>query len=237
MLRRWLTYVKDWVSSYVLIWKPTRLCKYIQLFFLLVQALVIDLWQVGGFLRVLWFTSSNKTDRNDITEIFLTVALNTISPLTSSRTRPQSLNLVSSDRIISSKNSTKSPSPHLSSSWQVAQQALIHCFQLSLSLVTVFVLTTSCQSLVCLFLSLPSFSKLFLIDQLHVFLSVLASMLYKSCSCPHVRHDLYPSPFFFLHNNFVISALLCNSSFAIVSSHLILNNCQRPTLSKNEYLF
>ena len=30
---------------------------------------VSDLRQVGGFLRVLWFSPSNKTDRHDITEI------------------------------------------------------------------------------------------------------------------------------------------------------------------------
>ena len=38
---------------------------------------VSDLRQVGGFLRV-FFT--NKTDRHDITEILLKVALNTITP-------------------------------------------------------------------------------------------------------------------------------------------------------------
>jgi hypothetical protein len=35
-----------------------------------------DLWQVGGFLQ---FPSPIKTDRQDITEIFLKVALNTIN--------------------------------------------------------------------------------------------------------------------------------------------------------------
>jgi hypothetical protein len=35
-----------------------------------------DLWQVGGFLR---FPSPIKTDRHDITEILLKVALNTIN--------------------------------------------------------------------------------------------------------------------------------------------------------------
>jgi hypothetical protein len=35
-----------------------------------------DLWQVGGFLQ---FPSPIKTDRHDITEIFLKVALNTIN--------------------------------------------------------------------------------------------------------------------------------------------------------------
>ena len=39
---------------------------------------VSDLWQVGGFLRVLRFPPPNKTDRHDITEILLKVALNTI---------------------------------------------------------------------------------------------------------------------------------------------------------------
>jgi hypothetical protein len=41
---------------------------------------VSDLWQVGGFLH--WGTpvsSTNKTDSNDITEILLIVALNTIN--------------------------------------------------------------------------------------------------------------------------------------------------------------
>jgi len=38
---------------------------------------VSDLQQVGGFLRVLTpFSSTNKTNRNDIIEIFLKVALN-----------------------------------------------------------------------------------------------------------------------------------------------------------------
>ena len=43
------------------------------------------LWQVGGFLRVLRFSpgnpvsSTNKNDCHDITEIFLNVALNTIT--------------------------------------------------------------------------------------------------------------------------------------------------------------
>jgi hypothetical protein len=36
---------------------------------------VSDLRQVGGFLKV---SSTNKTDRHDITEILLKVALNTI---------------------------------------------------------------------------------------------------------------------------------------------------------------
>ena len=35
-----------------------------------------NLWQVGGFLRV---SSTNKTDRHDITEILLKVELNTIN--------------------------------------------------------------------------------------------------------------------------------------------------------------
>jgi hypothetical protein len=37
---------------------------------------VSDLRQVGGFL---WFSSTNKTDSHDITEILLKVVLNTIS--------------------------------------------------------------------------------------------------------------------------------------------------------------
>ena len=40
---------------------------------------VSDLRQVGGFLRVLQFPSPNKTDRYDITDILLKVALNTIA--------------------------------------------------------------------------------------------------------------------------------------------------------------
>ena len=35
--------------------------------------------QVGGFLLVLLVSSTNKTDRHDITEILLKVALNTIN--------------------------------------------------------------------------------------------------------------------------------------------------------------
>jgi hypothetical protein len=40
---------------------------------------VSDLRQVGGFPRVLWFPPPMKTDRHDITEILLKVALNTIN--------------------------------------------------------------------------------------------------------------------------------------------------------------
>ena len=40
-----------------------------------------DLWQVGGFLRVLLVSSTNKADRHDITEILLKVALSTINHL------------------------------------------------------------------------------------------------------------------------------------------------------------
>jgi hypothetical protein len=39
---------------------------------------VSDLPQVGGFLWALWFPTPNKTDRYDITELLLKVALNTI---------------------------------------------------------------------------------------------------------------------------------------------------------------
>jgi len=38
---------------------------------------VSDLRQVGGFLR---FSSTNKSDHHDITEILLKVTLNTITP-------------------------------------------------------------------------------------------------------------------------------------------------------------
>ena len=40
---------------------------------------VSKIWQVGGFLQVLWFPPSNKTDRYDITEILLKWVLNTIT--------------------------------------------------------------------------------------------------------------------------------------------------------------
>jgi hypothetical protein len=40
---------------------------------------VSNLRQVGGFLRVIRFPPPNKTDRHDITEILLKVALNTIT--------------------------------------------------------------------------------------------------------------------------------------------------------------
>jgi hypothetical protein len=40
---------------------------------------VSDLWQEGGFLQVLWFPPPIKTDRHDITEILLKVALNIIT--------------------------------------------------------------------------------------------------------------------------------------------------------------
>ena len=42
---------------------------------------VSDLRKVGGFLRVFCFTSTNTTDRHDIAEILLKVALNTITLL------------------------------------------------------------------------------------------------------------------------------------------------------------
>jgi hypothetical protein len=40
---------------------------------------VSDLWQVGGFLRILRFTSTNKTDCHELAEIVLKVALNTMT--------------------------------------------------------------------------------------------------------------------------------------------------------------
>jgi hypothetical protein len=36
-------------------------------------------YQSGDFLRVLWISLTNKTDRHDITKILLKVALNTIN--------------------------------------------------------------------------------------------------------------------------------------------------------------
>jgi hypothetical protein len=47
---------------------------------------VSNLRQVGGFLRVIRFPPPNKTDRHDITEILLKVALNTITAMTGIRT-------------------------------------------------------------------------------------------------------------------------------------------------------
>jgi hypothetical protein len=44
-----------------------------------VTKFVSDLQQIGGFLRVLRFSSVNKTDLHDITEILLKVALKTIN--------------------------------------------------------------------------------------------------------------------------------------------------------------
>ena len=41
---------------------------------------VSDLWQVGGFFPGTPVSSTNKTDRHDITEILLKVALNNITP-------------------------------------------------------------------------------------------------------------------------------------------------------------
>jgi hypothetical protein len=40
---------------------------------------VSDLWQVSGFLQILLVSTTNKTDHHNITEIFLKVALNTIT--------------------------------------------------------------------------------------------------------------------------------------------------------------
>jgi hypothetical protein len=42
--------------------------------------LVSDLRHIGGFLLVLPISSTNETDRHDITEILLKVALNTTKP-------------------------------------------------------------------------------------------------------------------------------------------------------------
>ena len=39
-----------------------------------------DLREISGFLRVLWVSSTNKTDHHDIIEILLKVALNTPNP-------------------------------------------------------------------------------------------------------------------------------------------------------------
>ena len=41
---------------------------------------VSELRQAGGFLRTLRFHPTNKTDRHDIAELLLKVALNTITP-------------------------------------------------------------------------------------------------------------------------------------------------------------
>jgi len=40
---------------------------------------VIDFRQFGGFLRVLRFPPTNKTDRYDITDILVKIVLNTIN--------------------------------------------------------------------------------------------------------------------------------------------------------------
>ena len=45
--------------------------------------------KVGGFLRVFRFPPPNKTDRHDITEILLKVALNTINQKTTSKNLPK----------------------------------------------------------------------------------------------------------------------------------------------------
>jgi hypothetical protein len=44
-----------------------------------VISFVSDLQQISGFLPVLGFPHTNKTDRHDITEIVLRVVLNTIT--------------------------------------------------------------------------------------------------------------------------------------------------------------
>ena len=40
---------------------------------------IIDLWQVCGFIRVLRVSYTNKTDRNDMPEILLKVAVSAIT--------------------------------------------------------------------------------------------------------------------------------------------------------------
>jgi len=56
----------------IICWRMARHTRYVIKF-------VSDWRQVGGFLRVLWFLSPIKTDRHDITEISLKVALNAIT--------------------------------------------------------------------------------------------------------------------------------------------------------------
>ena len=60
--------------------KPCPISAYRQVYSIqhYVIKFVNDLRQIGGFLRVLRFSSTNKTDRRDITDILLKVALNTI---------------------------------------------------------------------------------------------------------------------------------------------------------------
>jgi hypothetical protein len=78
-------------------------------------------------------------------------------------------------------------SPHISSSRQVAHQALIHWIHLSLSLATV----VAFPQLFIPSLSLPSFVMLIFFVQLYCSLQVASSKLfYKSCCCPYVRHGL-----------------------------------------------
>jgi len=48
-------------------------------FITLLIKFVSHLRQVGGFLLVLRFSSTNKTDRYDITEILLKMELNTVN--------------------------------------------------------------------------------------------------------------------------------------------------------------
>jgi len=50
-----------------------------------VMKFVSDLRQVGGFLRGLRISSTNKTDHHDITEILLKVALNNINQIECSK--------------------------------------------------------------------------------------------------------------------------------------------------------
>ena len=66
------------VTTEVVSLNPTH-CKMYSIQHYYVIKFVSDLRQVGGFLRVLRFPPSNKTDHHDITEILLKVALNTIT--------------------------------------------------------------------------------------------------------------------------------------------------------------
>jgi hypothetical protein len=117
--------------------------------------------------------------------------------------------------------------------WSVARQtfptlffpmthtALMHCLHLPLA--TVFALL-SCSSLVCLFLSLPSFSMLFLV------VCAFPSDCHFNAVVPILLLSIRKAWLIQLHLvciitsiAFVVSALPCNSSFDIVSGHLILN--------------
>ena len=66
--------------------------------------LLSDLRQIVGFHRVLWFPFTYKIDRHDITDIFLKVALNTITLYINIFRSSMVINIMGNDRYATTIN-------------------------------------------------------------------------------------------------------------------------------------